>query len=197
MTIFRRRQPRTTSQKARELVWPSAGWRRAGKYFWYRIVRMPGTPYSIAAGLACGVAVSFTPFLGIHFILAAIFAWIIRANLLAAAIGTAAGNPYSFPFIWVLVYNVGIVILGWEGQLDMPEEISWQFLLDNLIDVFVPLLVGGVPVGAAFWLISFFPAWYGIERYHRLRRSRLAGIRQPKAGDDEQAAGNFESGAQP
>ena len=116
MTIFRRRQPRTTSQKARELVWPSAGWRRAGKYFWYRIVRMPGTPYSIAAGLACGVAVSFTPFLGIHFILAAIFAWIIRANLLASAIGTAAGNPYSFPFIWVLVYNVGIVILGWEGQ---------------------------------------------------------------------------------
>ena len=84
MTVFRRRQPRTKTQHARELVWPSAGWRRAGKYFWYRIVRMPGTPYSIAAGLACGVAVSFTPFLGCHFIMAAIFAWIIRANLLAS-----------------------------------------------------------------------------------------------------------------
>ena len=196
MTVFRRRQPRTKTQHARELVWPSAGWRRAGKYFWYRIVRMPGTPYSIAAGLACGVAVSFTPFLGCHFIMAAIFAWIIRANLLASAIGTAAGNPYSFPFIWVLVYNVGVVLLGWEGQLDMPEEISWRFLWENFVDVFVPLLVGGVPVGAAFWLMTFFPAWYGIERYQRLRRTRLAGIRRPKASE-EQLPGEFENGAQP
>ncbi len=196
MTVFRRRQPRSKTQQARELVWPSAGWRRAGKYFWYRVVRMPGTPYSIAAGLACGVAVSFTPFLGCHFIMAAIFAWIIRANLLASAIGTAAGNPYSFPFIWVLVYNVGTPLLGWEGQIDMPAEISWTFLWDNFVDVFVPLLVGGVPVGAAFWLISFFPAWYGIERYQRRRRARLAGIRQPKASE-EPLPGNIENGTQP
>ena len=35
-----------------------------GTYLVKRVTRLSGTPHSIAAGAACGVAISFTPFLG-------------------------------------------------------------------------------------------------------------------------------------
>ncbi|MFR8207121.1 MAG: DUF2062 domain-containing protein [Alphaproteobacteria bacterium] len=34
--------------------------------------------------------------MGFHLLLAALTAWIIRGNILASALGTAAGNPWTF-----------------------------------------------------------------------------------------------------
>ena len=53
----------------------------------------PASPYAIASGFACGSMVSFTPLLGLHFILAIVFAYIIRGNFVAALLGTIVGNP--------------------------------------------------------------------------------------------------------
>ena len=68
---------------------------------------MPASNYAIASGVACGAMVSFTPLLGLHFLLAIMFAFLIRGNLIAALTGTFVGNPITFPFIWGLIYNVG------------------------------------------------------------------------------------------
>jgi hypothetical protein len=35
-----------------------------------------------------------------HFVLSALLAYIARANIIASAIGTVVGNPWTFPFIW-------------------------------------------------------------------------------------------------
>ena len=75
-----------------------------GKKVLIRLKRLQGTPYSIATGFACGVAISFTPFIGFHMILAALTAWLIRGNIIASAIGTIVGNPWTFPFIWLAVF---------------------------------------------------------------------------------------------
>ena len=85
--LFKRRHKRSPGVVARELIWPRAGWRRTLIYLRHRIQRLPGTPYVIAGGLACGVAVSFTPFIGLHFILAAVLAWVLRTSIIASAIG--------------------------------------------------------------------------------------------------------------
>ncbi len=42
---------------------------------------MPGSPYSIAVGVACGVAVSFTPLIGLHFLIAVILAWLLGGTV--------------------------------------------------------------------------------------------------------------------
>ena len=52
-------------------------------------MRLPGTPYDIAAGFACGAAISFTPFIGFHVVLGMVIARLIKANMVAALIGTA------------------------------------------------------------------------------------------------------------
>ena len=87
--MFKRRHPLRLIRRVREFVWPRGGWRRAALYIVHRLGRLPGTPYRVAAGFACGAAVSFTPFMGFHFVGAALLALLIRGNVIASAIGTA------------------------------------------------------------------------------------------------------------
>ena len=108
--MFMRRDKPKFHHRARDFLWPSLGWERSTQYLFHRIGRLPGTSYSIAAGFACGAAVSFTPFVGLHFALGGLCAWLIRANIMAAVIGTAVGNPWTFPFIWTLIFNLGVWI---------------------------------------------------------------------------------------
>ena len=80
---------------------------RTKKYINLSLKRMKGSPRDLAAGLATGLAISFTPFIGLHALLAILLAWIIGASMAAAIIGTLFGNPWTFPFIWYLTYELG------------------------------------------------------------------------------------------
>ena len=80
---------------------------RTKKYIKLSLKRMKGSPRDLAAGLATGLAISFTPFIGLHALLAILLAWIIGASMAAAIIGTLFGNPWTFPFIWYLTYELG------------------------------------------------------------------------------------------
>ena len=95
--MFRRRHSQSFVSRIRSVVWPERGFRRLFAYLLQRIARMPGSPLSIAIGVACGVSVSFTPFIGFHFLLGAFLAYLLRGNILASAIGTIVGNPWTFP----------------------------------------------------------------------------------------------------
>ena len=66
--VFRRRHQIPLGQRLRRWLWPHIGWRRMGTYVVKRVTRLSGTPHSIAAGAACGVAISFTPFMGFHLV---------------------------------------------------------------------------------------------------------------------------------
>jgi len=147
------------------------GWRRAGRYYLFRIKRLPGTPYTIACGFALGAAVSFTPFIGLHFVLAGVLAWALRANLLASAIGTAIGNPWTFPGIWFGVLWLGSKILG----RPMPDlsfsDLSLTMIFDHFSTIGVPMIVGGVPAGLLTWVIFYIPIRRAIANYQHHRHS--------------------------
>ena len=109
--MFRRRKPLSALKQLRAVIWPQRGFRRLFSYLFQRIIRLPGTPASIASGFASGVAASFTPFLGLHFFLAGALALLFRGNVLASAIGTFFGNPWTFILIWLADYEVGLGII--------------------------------------------------------------------------------------
>ena len=109
--MFRRRKPLSVVKQIRAIVWPERGFRRLFSYLGQRIIRLPGTPSTIAIGVACGVFASFTPFLGLHFVIAAALAVIMRGNVLASAIGTFVGNPWTFIPIWLISYEVGFKLM--------------------------------------------------------------------------------------
>ena len=168
--MFRRRTRRTLARRTVEFVWPRMGWRRAWSYWGYRLKRLPGTPYSIACGFACGAAVSFTPFIGFHFILGGVIAWLMRGNLLAAALGTVVGNPWTFPFIWAGIYWLGRHILGQEAVSELPQQLTMEYIFREPVTVLLPMSVGGAPTAVFVWLLCFLPLRQVIANYQRHRQ---------------------------
>ncbi|MEL7229045.1 MAG: DUF2062 domain-containing protein, partial [Pseudomonadota bacterium] len=109
--LMKRRTPPGWWETVRVWVWPRRSWMRSGQYVTKRILRLTATPYAVSAGVAAGAFTSFTPFMGFHFFLAALLAWLIRGNLIASALGTFVGNPLTFPLIWAATYKVGHFVL--------------------------------------------------------------------------------------
>ncbi len=165
-----RRHPLPIYRRVRELVWPSAGWHRASLYIAHRLRRLPGTPYRIAAGFACGAAISFTPFIGFHFVGAALLSLLLRGSLLASAIGTVVGNPWTFPFIWTWIYALGQWMLGGEVVSELPAVLSLTYIFERPLDVLWPMTVGGVPTSVAAWFAFFWPVRGAVAEYQHARR---------------------------
>jgi len=172
--MFKRRVQRSYWDRARGIIWPQSGWRRAFAYMIHRIKRLPGTPQSIAAGVACGVAASFTPLVGFHFILAALLAWLIGGSIIASAIGTAVGNPWTFPFIWIGIYRLGALILGSDVSETLPEGFTLTYIVDNPSAVLLPMAVGAVPAALVAWSVTYWPVLNIVTKYRELRRRRMA-----------------------
>lgn len=185
--MFARRNQRPIPRRVLGFFWPHIGWRRATRYMLHRLARLPGSTYSIAGGFACGAAVSFTPFVGLHFVLGAALAWIIRANIVAAIIGTAVGNPWTFPFIWTWLYKSGnwMISLGNPATLKTPEftvffgdmleailTFDMGYLLDTAAPVFWPMFVSGVPTAFVAWWIHYVPLKFMVARYQARRARR-------------------------
>ena len=172
--MFRRRRHPGPLRRVSALIWPHMGWRRAATYFVHRIRRLPGSPHTIAAGFACGAAISFTPFIGFHFVLAALLAWIIGANVIASAFGTAVGNPWTLPIIWVGTHRLGTLILGWNSGPGLSETLSMAYIFDHPVAVLLPMSVGGVATAAVAWLVFYWGALAVVAEFAQLKRARAA-----------------------
>lgn len=157
----------------REWVWPRAGWRRVAIYYRHRVARIPDTPYRIAAGFACGAAISFTPFVFFHIALSLLLAFIIRANLVAAALGTLVGNPWTFPFIWLGIYQFGSWLLGAEADPSVLGLIGSGKILADPTPILLPATVGGLPMAFLVWWLVYWPMRRVVEQYRKRRARRL------------------------
>lgn len=149
----------------RLFFWPRGGWRRTIRYIVLQMARMPSSPYALAIGFASGAFVSFSPFLGLHFLLAAAIAWVLRGNMIASALGTIVGNPLSFPFIWAGDYILGFWIL--HGKRLSFEQAKIPRSLTDATDIFYPILVGGVPLGLAVGALTFALVYFSVRVYRK------------------------------
>lgn len=178
--------------RVQNLIWPKMGFWRTLRHLTHRMARLSASPHAIALGFAVGAFVSFTPFIGVHFVLAALLAFFLRASILASAIGTFVGNPMTYPFIWLATYNVGASILGratkTELVLAVPQNshglVSEGFLVQvamlwRVIEpVFLPLIVGGILLGLicaalSYWLVRVSVGRLKTQRKHRRGAWRL------------------------
>lgn len=140
-------------------------------------MRLTASPHAIAAGVVAGVAASWTPFIGFHFLLAFAIAYLLAGNMIAAALGTAFGNPLTFPFIWAVTWKLGHFMLGHgvqDGTVDLValfEKLELSQLWDPVLK---PMLVGAVPLAVASGVILYVVIFYAVRGYQAGRRERLA-----------------------
>jgi uncharacterized protein (DUF2062 family) len=197
--VFRRRTPLPLLQRFSTWLWPHIGWGRATSYVVMRLKRMPGTPHSIAAGFATGVAVSFTPFFP-HIASATLVAMLCRGSVIAAWVGTVIGNPSTFPIIWLATYNLGLILMGREpvsdsefhaqsqlASLPAPFTLEWAngWIERAAVWVkakFVPMAVGGVPLGILAGLLCYLPLVRFVGAFQEARRRRAERLKERPAG---------------
>lgn len=209
--VFRRRDRPGLLERLRSVVLPRGGWRRGLEYLGHRVRRLPDTPHRIALGFASGVFASFTPLFGLHFVLAAGLAKIVRGNILAALLGTIAGNPLTFPLIASTSLWLGRKIVGfgdtgrdysrvadafgqaadalWKSSLAIVGigHSHWGRVVPFLRDVFWPYFVGGLGPGlvagvASYYLLRPLVAAYQLRRRNRrLARAHARLLEQSEA----------------
>lgn len=171
--MFQRKTPLTLAQKLTSLVWPSIGWKRTGQYIQLRLIRLKGSTRSIATGFAFGASISFVPLPGTHIIGAGILSLLSRGNVLASLVGTLVGTPWTFPFMWWGAYKIGDIAFHLFGAevVEMPKDITWAFLVNEMterpMDLMVPWITGGFIFMILVWPIFYLLCY---RMVHKLRQ---------------------------
>lgn len=173
--MFRSSRPKGWGARLRDLVWPRIGFERAWNYRVCRLSRLQLCPHKISLGFAAGAFASFTPFIGLHFLLAAFIALVLRGSLLASAAGTVVGNPLTFPLIWMATFKLGNVLTGWYGHATVLNAESLPIatadvsgsLWEGLADAVWPMLVGAVPLGLVGAVVSYAFCYWSLGKVRR------------------------------
>lgn len=196
--VFKRRDRRPIWRIVFEFFWPRGGWGRAARYVKHRLHRLPGSPEKIARGIFAGVFTTFSPFYGLHFVVAALLATLMRGNVLAALLATFFGNPLTYVPIVMTSMRTGYWLLGMDGD---PEDgaatigeqffdagnaiwhnlkapftgapTDWTDLSVFYDQVFYPFMIGGIAPGIIAGAISYFISVPLIRAYQNRRKGVL------------------------
>ncbi|ALE04002.1 DUF2062 domain-containing protein [Bartonella ancashensis] len=150
------------------------------RYMYRRVLCISAEPHRVALGFSMGVFSAFSPFLGLHIILAVFFSWVFRGNFTAAVIGTIFSNPLTFFFIIAADYKVGHLLL-WSfdsGDAISFSQISmmfnnltfsqaWLFFLRTWDLILVPMIVGGTFLGFIFGSLSYVGIYRVVTRFQK------------------------------
>jgi uncharacterized protein (DUF2062 family) len=119
-------------------------------------MRISASPHAIAAGAAAGIFVAFSPFFGLHYVIAATLSFLLGGSILASAAVTTLANPLTLPMFWAASYEVGDFVLGTHLHFSakaLIEQHSWAALSPFL----PPLVLGSVVLGGGLALAVYFP----------------------------------------
>lgn len=213
--VFRRRDRPPLLTRLREMVLPRGGWRRGLEYLGHRVRRLPDTPHRISLGFACGVFSSFTPFFGLHLLLALVLARALRGNVVASLIGTLVGNPLTFPVIASASLWLGRRMLGygatgrdfsrlsdafaqaadgiWSSLLSLVGlgHSHWAQLVPFFRDVLWPYFLGGLGPGLLAAVVSYYLTRPLIAAYQLRRRTRRLERARTRLQDKSEADAGF------
>lgn len=195
--VFKRRDTRSILRVVAEAFWPRGGWLRGFQYVRHRMHRLPGTPEQIARGIFAGAFTIFTPFFGLHFVVAAVLARLMRGSILAALLATFLGNPLTYVPIAIISLQLGHWMLGtgMRGSVDesiftkfaaaagdlwhnfkavfTTERAHWSELHVFYDDVFFPWMVGSIIPGLLCGMICYYLSVPVIRAYQKRRIARL------------------------
>lgn len=140
--------------------------------FLHWLIRLRGSPRAIAGGVAVGIIVAFTPTIGFQMLLALTLATLLKANRPVSLAATWISSPVTAAPIFAFTYYVGSFFWpgpGAAGVAQALREASRELQsLDVLalrhqlnvflglgVDVFVPMLIGGLLVGGLAAAIAY------------------------------------------
>ncbi len=145
------------------------------------------TPHRIALGCACGIFVSPLPTLGQTFI-GMILAKLSGGNVIASLPWSWITNPFTTLPIFYGCYRVGMLITPGEWKLvsfermgEIVDKFNHLSMADGfatgyavVVDIFVPMLVGAILVGAIGAVIGYLLIVRAVVAAQERKRQRLS-----------------------
>jgi len=138
-------------------------------------------PERVAAAIALGIGVGFSPFLGIHFVIAIGLAFLFRLNRIDALLGQFVGNPWTLPPVYAAGYALGRKLLRYDRR--RVPDLPWDRLLHRdfwhaftgtaLRPRLASFLVGTLVLAALIGLSAYLVVRAALRIYHR-RHPRVA-----------------------
>ena len=132
-----------------------------------RLLALDDPPERTALAFSVGVFIAFSPFLGLHTLLATVLAFAFRFNKLAIYAGTFVNNPFlTLVPIIAISYALGALVMG--RPVALPEEglallrephlltgDYWRALSGHAWDLLVPFAVGGMALSVVCSLAAY------------------------------------------
>lgn len=147
-----------------------------------RLLALDDPPERTALAFSIGVFIAFSPFLGLHTIVATLFAFLFRFNKIAVYSGTFINNPFlTLVPIIIASYATGALILGRPLRipaagielLKNPHLLTSNYyrqLFHEGWDIVWPFTIGGMVLSVVCSLIAY-PVTSSLLRAHRREKA--------------------------
>ena len=145
-----------------------------------RLLAIDDPPERTALAFSIGVFIAFSPFLGLHTIMATALAFIFRFNKIAIYTGTFINNPFlTLVPIIIISYAIGAFLLGKPLRLPAaglellkdPHLLTgsyWRQLLQHSWDIVLPFAIGGTVLSIICSLVAY-PVTVRLLRKRRVK----------------------------
>ncbi|MBS1816665.1 MAG: DUF2062 domain-containing protein [Acidobacteria bacterium] len=143
------------------------------------LLHVHDTPERTAAAYALGVFLGFSPFLGLHTVVAIALAFILNFNRVAVLLGVYSNLPWILVPYYAFTTMAGAAILRTETPTDLRERLTaifalsvrnaefWHELVRLIRPLFWPYMLGSL-IGAT--VLSFVAYRVALEFVVRRRR---------------------------
>jgi hypothetical protein len=147
-----------------------------------RLLALDDPPERTALAFSIGVFIAFSPFLGLHTILATLVAFLFRFNKIAIYAGTFINNPFlTLVPIIIASYALGAFVLGQplripaEGieLLKNPHLLTANYyrrLFRESWNIVEPFAIGGMALSVVCSAIAY-PLTLWLLRAYRIKRT--------------------------
>ncbi len=126
-----------------------------------RLIVIERTPLKMTYASCVGIFIAFSPFIGFHWLMTILFAWLFNLNIAVIyAVSHIINNPFTMVPIYLADYAVGVYILNllhidmthldpwWVGWLNtklacmgLPHLSLWVFLIGgNILAILAPII---------------------------------------------------------
>ena len=147
-----------------------------------RLLALDDPPERTALAFSIGVFIAFSPFLGLHTIMATLVAFLFRFNKVAIYSGTFINNPFlTLVPIIVASYAIGALVLGRPMRIP-PEGVAllkdphlltadyYRKLFVESWGIVWPFTIGGMVLSVVCSLIAY-PVTSSLLRAQRSRKA--------------------------
>jgi uncharacterized protein (DUF2062 family) len=156
---------------------------RRFRYIYLRLIRLRGSPHELALGMAFGIFAGMTPTMPFHMVVAVALALLFKASKITAVAGTWICNPVTIYPIYKYCYHIGSSILALDAHKGILSSVAEVIHSGNLLYMMTTvlgaggktagaLLLGGVVLGLAFAIPSYFGFLYLFGAFIAWRTSR-------------------------